>query len=127
MKPCDFKSVEGKVVIITGAASGIGRAMAKVFAANGMKVVIADIQDELGAKVVAEITENGGEAMYIHTNVADEENVISTIKPLPTNTVNLTSWSITQHFPPLFIPFMKMIPKPLNVFSALTIWELSMA
>lgn len=80
MKPCDFKSVEGKVVIITGAASGIGRAMAKVFAANGMKVVIADIQDELGAKVVAEITENGGEAMYIHTDVSNEENVISTIK-----------------------------------------------
>lgn len=76
----DFKSVEGKVAIVTGAASGIGRAIAKIYAANGMKVVVADIQDELGAKVVEDIRNAGGEAIYCHTNVADEENVIKTIE-----------------------------------------------
>ncbi len=80
MKTCNFDSVKGKVAIITGAASGIGRAMARVFAAHGIKVVVADVNDELGNKVVEGIIADGGEAMYCHTDVSNEENVIATIK-----------------------------------------------
>lgn len=80
MQQCNFESVKGKVAIITGAASGIGRAMAKVFAAHGIKVAVADVNDELGNKVASDIIANGGEAIYCHTDVSDEENIISTIK-----------------------------------------------
>ena len=76
MKTTDFSSVQGKTAIITGAASGMGRAMARLFAANGMKIVIADIQDELGEKVAEEIRQAGGEALYCHTNVMKEEDMI---------------------------------------------------
>jgi NAD(P)-dependent dehydrogenase (short-subunit alcohol dehydrogenase family) len=51
-----------KVAIITGAAQGIGRATALRFAQEGATVVVADIQDELGAGVVAEIEDAGGQA-----------------------------------------------------------------
>ena len=76
----DFKSVEGKVAIVTGAASGIGRAIAKLYAENGMKVIVADIQDELGEKVVADIKNAGGEAIFCHTNVMSEEDIIKTVE-----------------------------------------------
>ncbi|XP_010243159.1 PREDICTED: short-chain dehydrogenase reductase 3b-like [Nelumbo nucifera] len=65
--------LEGKVAIITGAASGIGEAAARVFAANGARVVIADVQDELGHKVVASIGEE--KASYRHCDVRDEKQV----------------------------------------------------
>jgi NAD(P)-dependent dehydrogenase (short-subunit alcohol dehydrogenase family) len=59
-----------KVCVITGAASGIGRATAKVFAAEGAKVVVADM-DEVGGPALAE--ELGG--LYVKVNVADEASV----------------------------------------------------
>lgn len=80
MKVNDFSSVKGKVAVVTGAASGIGRAIAQTFAANGMKVVIADIQDELGKKMAEEICANGGDAIYCHTDVLKEEEMIKTIE-----------------------------------------------
>lgn len=80
MKANDFSSVKGKVAVVTGAASGIGRAIAQVFAANGMKVVIADIQDEPGRKIAAGICENGGDAIYCHTDVTKEEDFAGAVK-----------------------------------------------
>ncbi|CAK9213313.1 unnamed protein product [Sphagnum troendelagicum] len=47
--------LQGKVAFITGAASGLGEASARLFVANGAKVVIADIQDEKGTKVATEL------------------------------------------------------------------------
>jgi NAD(P)-dependent dehydrogenase (short-subunit alcohol dehydrogenase family) len=75
--------MNGKVAIITGAASGLGEATAKLFAQEGAKVVIADVQDDLGAKVLAAIKENGGEAAYVYTDVtkpADVQRVVRTAK-----------------------------------------------
>ncbi|KAE8124085.1 hypothetical protein FH972_018995 [Carpinus fangiana] len=68
------KKLEGKVVIVTGGASGIGEAAAQLFAINGARmVVIADIQDEVGQRVAESI---GLEhASYIHCDVTDEEQV----------------------------------------------------
>ena len=63
---------EGRVALVTGGASGIGKATAKRIAAEGGSVVIADLQDEAGAAVVQEIQDNGGKARYVHLNVTDE-------------------------------------------------------
>lgn len=70
--PSQHKKLEGKVAIITGGASGIGEATAHLFAEHGARVVIADIQDELGQDVAKSI---GGDCMYMHCDVADENQV----------------------------------------------------
>jgi len=62
--------VAGKVAIITGAASGIGRASAILFAGEGAKVVIADMNDTGGEETVASIEKNGGEAVFVRTDVS---------------------------------------------------------
>jgi 3-oxoacyl-[acyl-carrier protein] reductase len=72
-----------KVAIITGAASGIGRACAIVFAKEGAKVVAADINDAGGTETVATIKSNSGEAAYVHTDVSrasEAENLIRVTK-----------------------------------------------
>ena len=62
--------LDTKVAIITGAASGIGHATAVRFAAEGAKVVVADLADEPGRALAEEL---GG--LYVHVDVADEESV----------------------------------------------------
>ena len=62
--------LEGKVAVITGAASGIGRASALRFAKEGARVVVADLADEPGTAIAAEI---GG--LYVHTEVTDPASV----------------------------------------------------
>ena len=62
--------LDNKVAVITGAASGIGRATAVRFAAEGAKVVVADLADEAGAALAGEL---GG--LYVHVDVAVEESV----------------------------------------------------
>ncbi|EAZ40994.1 hypothetical protein OsJ_25478 [Oryza sativa Japonica Group] len=59
----------GKVAVITGAASGIGKASAKEFIGNGAKVILADVQDDLGRAVAAEL---GPGATYTRCDVTDE-------------------------------------------------------
>ena len=63
--------LEGKVALITGAASGMGRAQAILFSANGAAVCVADINDEGGQAVVKEITDAGGRAIFVHLDVTD--------------------------------------------------------
>ncbi|MFC1871193.1 SDR family NAD(P)-dependent oxidoreductase [Chloroflexota bacterium] len=68
-----------KVAIITGAGSGIGRASSIMFAKEGAKVVVADINDASGEETVATIKSSGGEAFFVHTDVSkasDAENLI---------------------------------------------------
>jgi len=67
-------SLENKVAIITGAARGIGFAVAKRFVADGAKVVIADVDDDAG-EAAAEDLKSQGDAMYIHCNVAERLDV----------------------------------------------------
>lgn len=61
--------LEGKVAIVTGGASGLGKAMATLFAAEGTSVVVADIDDELGPQVAADIERQGGRAFFAFTDV----------------------------------------------------------
>ena len=65
--------VAGKVSIVTGGASGIGRACSMLLAVEGSTVVVTDIQDEAGAAVVAEIEAAGGSASYLHHDVTSED------------------------------------------------------
>ena len=62
-----------KVALITGGASGLGRAMGLLFSREGAKVVLTDINEEQGQKVVEEIKSNGGEARFIVHDVTSEE------------------------------------------------------
>lgn len=64
-----------KVAVITGAGSGIGRAMATLFAQEGAKVVVADILEERVNEVVEAISGEGGTAIGVVVNVADREEV----------------------------------------------------
>ncbi len=64
--------VEGKVALVTGGSSGIGRGCAETLAREGAKVVITDLQDEKGAQVVEGIAKAGGEAIYLHHDVTSE-------------------------------------------------------
>lgn len=71
--------LEGKVALITGGAGGMGRAASIQFAAAGAKVAILDINNELGDSAVSEITENGGTAIFIETDVSKADRVDSAI------------------------------------------------
>lgn len=64
--------LDGKVAVITGAASGIGAATARLFVKEGARVVIADMLDAAGQALAAEL---GGACVYAHTDVSDEAHV----------------------------------------------------
>src|SRR5215207_9518020 len=71
--------LENKVALITGAGSGIGIESARLFAREGARVVVVDMDDAGGAAVVAEIEAAGGAAVYVHADVskaADAEGMV---------------------------------------------------
>ncbi len=71
----DFRSVEGKVAIVTGASRGIGEAIARVYGENGMKVVCAARSREQGERVAEEIRKKGGEAVFVQTDCSDAAQI----------------------------------------------------
>jgi len=70
-----IKEFEGKVAVITGGASGIGRGLAHAFAKRGCKLVLADIDEQALEKVSKELSEIGAEVMTEITDVSDPEQV----------------------------------------------------
>jgi NAD(P)-dependent dehydrogenase (short-subunit alcohol dehydrogenase family) len=73
--------LEGKVALITGAASGMGKVSSLLFAREGAAVVVADVTDEAGTATATEIEEAGGRATYVHADVskaADCEAMVAT-------------------------------------------------
>ena len=74
-----MKRLEGKVALISGAASGLGEAQAVLYAREGACVVLGDLQDELGASVVERIRSDGGEATFVHLDVTDQDSWASAV------------------------------------------------
>ena len=70
--------LDGRVAIVTGAAQGIGAAYARALAAEGARVVIADVQD--GAAAAAEIARAGGEAMALTADVTDAQSCAAMVE-----------------------------------------------
>lgn len=69
----------GRVAIITGAASGIGAASARLFATEGARLVLADVDAEAVARVARAIEQDGGEAVAVRTDVADDGEVAAMV------------------------------------------------
>jgi len=69
-----MKSVDNKVAIVTGAASGIGKAAALLLAAEGARVVVSDIDDKRGNETVEEIKSKGGEAIFVRADTSSPED-----------------------------------------------------
>lgn len=64
-----------KVAIITGASGDIGAATARLFATEGARVVLADIQDAVGTQVVETIVGQGGQALFVHTDITSPSDI----------------------------------------------------
>ena len=77
-----------KVVLITGALTGIGRATALAFAKEGARLMVSGRRDEDGAKLVAELRESGAEAEYVHADVSFENDVRNLV-----DKTNQTFWT----------------------------------
>lgn len=65
---------DGKVAIVTGAASGIGRTTAQFFARDGAKVVVSDVDEQGGEETVQRIEDAGGDAFFVRTDVSEPED-----------------------------------------------------
>lgn len=75
-----MKRLDGKVAIVVGSTSGIGKAIAEHFAQEGAKVVVTGRRQERGDEVVKEIQDNGGEAYFVKTDVSVEEDNRNLVK-----------------------------------------------
>jgi NAD(P)-dependent dehydrogenase (short-subunit alcohol dehydrogenase family) len=75
-----MKQLENKVAIITGSGSGIGKSAAMLFAKEGAKVIISDINEAHGNSVVDEITKNGGAAFFVKADSSKPEDNEALVK-----------------------------------------------
>jgi NAD(P)-dependent dehydrogenase (short-subunit alcohol dehydrogenase family) len=71
--------LKNKVTVITGAASGIGSATARLFCEEGAAVIVADVQDEAGRCLVDELAKNGHSATFLHCDVSSEADVTAMV------------------------------------------------
>ena len=69
------RSIKGKVVLITGAGSGMGRATAHLFSDEGAKVIVTDINKDRADRVTKEITDSKGEAINLELDVSSKQQI----------------------------------------------------
>lgn len=97
--------LEGKVAVVTGAASGMGKAIAELYAKEGAKVLVTDVNLEGAEKVVEGITNNGGTAKALQVNVAkleDIEGMVDTaVKEFGTLDILVNNAGIMDGFEPV--------------------------
>ena len=72
--------LEGKVAIITGGAQGIGAACSMLLAKEGAKVVVSDVADQAGLKLVADIKNSGGDAIYQTADMGSEASILALVE-----------------------------------------------
>ena len=72
--------LQGKVAVITGGASGIGAATARLFVSEGARVVLVDLNEEKGTQFEKELKALGAEALFIKANITSEEEVANIFK-----------------------------------------------
>ncbi|MCC6382314.1 MAG: SDR family oxidoreductase [Dehalococcoidia bacterium] len=72
--------LEDRAAIVTGGASGIGRATCLLFAREGAAIVVADVQDGAGEETAARIRGEGGRAKFVHTDTSDEAQVVDLVR-----------------------------------------------
>ena len=72
--------LDGKVALITGAGTGIGRATARAMATNGAKVVVAEINAAAGEQTAQIVTRAGGQCIAVRTDVSQEESVQAAVR-----------------------------------------------
>lgn len=100
--------LKGKVAIITGGASGIGKATAILFAEHGAKIVVADIDEKGANQTVTDIHETGNEAIYVQTDVTISDNtermVTETVSTYGKLDILLSSAGIAMRLPVADLP-----------------------
>lgn len=74
------KLLEGKVALVTGSGRGLGRACARLFARDGAKVVVVDLNDADAAETVRLIADAGGEAAFVHADVGKAEDIRAMVR-----------------------------------------------
>ena len=97
--------VAKKIALVTGAASGLGEAIARVLAGEGAVVVLADLNDAAGKRVLRQIKADGGNGLYVHLDVADEDSWIGAMALVKKRfgqlhiAVNCAGTNIARSFP----------------------------
>ncbi|MCH2539867.1 MAG: SDR family NAD(P)-dependent oxidoreductase, partial [Anaerolineales bacterium] len=76
----DAGRLNNKVALVTGAAMGFGQAMSELFASEGAKVVVADINQEAGEETVTRISDQGGESVFFPMDVRKESDAEGAVK-----------------------------------------------
>jgi len=79
-KKVEYMRLKDKVAIVTGSTSGIGLAIAQLFAQEGAKVVIAARKEDIAKEIISEIKEKGGEAMFVKLEVTDKQQWEDAVK-----------------------------------------------
>ena len=86
------ESLEGKVALVTGGSSGIGRATSLAFAREGARVVILDVNAEGGEGTAAKIKEQGGDALVVKGDVSKAEDNQNAVEQAVAAYGRLTLW-----------------------------------